>query len=286
MSEQIDRRSFLKQSAVLAAAAVIGGTGMGADAAREMPQIRLGDLAVSRLLLGSNPFFGYAHRTAQLGKEMKAYFTPERIMATLDDAADHGITTVVSPPDRPWLDLWAAYRQRGGRLKLWISQVHSGANTIPAEIETSAKAGAAAIFIQGQRVDEQYAAGRFAEVRRWIEQVRSLKLPAGMASHRPDVHLEAQKQGFPNDFFCQCLYPNDDFRAEDRDKAVATLRQLEKPTIAYKVLAAGRNSPAEGFGFIGRHLRVKDGLCVGVYPKHEPGQVAQDARLTSELPAG
>ena len=60
----------------------------------------MGSLEVSRLILGSNPFAGYAHCPGDLGKQMVAYFTPERIMQTLDQAADLGVTAVASPPIR------------------------------------------------------------------------------------------------------------------------------------------------------------------------------------------
>ena len=47
-----------------------------------MPTIRLGHVEVSRLILGSNPFFGYAHQDGDLGRQMQEYYTDERIIAS------------------------------------------------------------------------------------------------------------------------------------------------------------------------------------------------------------
>ena len=53
--------------------------------------MRLGTLEVSRLILGSNPFWGYSHKSARLDEEMRRHHTDERIMQILDEAADCGL---------------------------------------------------------------------------------------------------------------------------------------------------------------------------------------------------
>ena len=63
-----------------------------------LPKIRLGTLDVSQLILGSNPFFGFSHDNPQATPdEMKQWYTPERIMTVLDQAAEQGITAVWTP---------------------------------------------------------------------------------------------------------------------------------------------------------------------------------------------
>ena len=74
------RRDFLMTGAAIAAAGLTGpmrsaagasaspGAVPGAAAAGALPRIRIGDLQVSRLILGSNPFWGYSHKSAQLDR--------------------------------------------------------------------------------------------------------------------------------------------------------------------------------------------------------------------------
>ena len=104
-----------------------------------------------------------------------------------------------------------------------------------------------------------------------------------MASHRPDIHLAAEKANFPTDFYYQCFYRPDTYRSEDRDKAVETIRQISKPVVAYKILAAGRLQPEEGFKFAFSHIAAKDAVCVGMFPKDKPGMVAEDIGLAKRL---
>ncbi len=279
----MSRRQFLKTTGRLgAAAAAMGVAGPGAAAEKAplaMPTIQLGNLKVSRLILGSNPFFGYAHKGGGVGKAMRAYFTDERIAATLDEAAAWGVTAVAAPPLERWIALWKAYRAGGGKLRHWLAQPDRKAETMKEEIAKAVEGGASAVFVQGLRADEQFRAGDFDRLGRWVEHIRGLGVPAGLASHRPDTHPAYQARGLPLDFHFQCFYPDDHFRPEDRAKAVATIATLVKPVVGYKILAAGRLPAKDGFAFALEHLKPKDGMCVGVFPEGDPDQVEEDARL-------
>jgi hypothetical protein len=299
MRENLTRREFLRDTAVLgvAAAAVRHAGGLVAaegaaaqdsgeaksGAAAKMPRIRLGDLEVSRLILGSNPFFGFAHKPGDVGQKMKEFYTEERVMAVLDEAADQGIMAVWTPCYDHWIELWNRYRERGGKLKIWIGQPDHSPDQMKDAITACAHNGGKAVCIQGERIDAEMRAGRFDVVRGWLEHIKSFGLPAGMASHRPETHLVAEEKGFPTDFYHQCLYQPENYGEDLREKALATIAKLPKPVVAYKVLAAGRVAPAEAFPYVLARLRPKDGLCVGVFPKDKPDQVAENTGLVRKL---
>ena len=59
----------------------------------------------------------------------------------------------------------------------------------------------------------------------------------------------------------------------------ATIRELPRPVIHYKVMAAGRNQPGEALAFAAQAMRPTDAVCVGVFPKDQPDMLAQDVRL-------
>ena len=272
-------------SAAAAAMRAAGGA-EGAAAGGKLPTIRLGKLAVSRLILGSNPFFGFAHRGgAKLAEKMKAYYTDERIMETLDQAAALGITAVAAPPYERWIRLFGRYVDKGGKLRTWIAQPDSDPRQMRRVIAAAAKGGAKAVFIQGARADEQFARGGFQTLKGWLEHIRGFGLPAGLASHRPDTHPEYERRELPTDFYYQCFFQpvGEKYVFAHRDLAVATIGKIAKPVVGYKVLAAGRIPAKDGFEFAFRYLRAKDGLCVGVYPPEKPDMIAEDAALTRKL---
>lgn len=286
------RRDFLKVGTALAvsgAAAAQRSLAEGAERTQQpagLPTVRLGSLEVSRLILGSNPFWGYSHKSAQLDEEMRRHHTDERIIQILDEAAACGLTAVASPPDERWTKLWTRYAGSGGRLKIWISQCHGAPEQMIQEIDHSVNAGAKAIFIQGARVEEQFGKGRFDTLRSWIEHIKTAGLPAGAAAHWPEVHPELERRKFPTDFYYQCMYnasKTDDYSPSEREKAAATIAGLAKPVIAYKILAAGRLTAAEGFEYAFNHIRRKDGVCVGIYAQNAIDQIRQNATFTEML---
>ncbi len=278
------RRGFLRGAAVVAAARALRAGGNPVPGA--LPSMRLGNLEVSRLILGSNPFFGFAHKKDDTGNRMREFYTPERVMAVLDEAADNGITAVWTPCYDHWIRLWNEYRERGGKLKIWIGQPDpkAEADMIPA-IDACARNGGRAVAIQGERIDLQVRLGRWDVVRGWIEHIKSLGLPAGMATHQPTTHLLAEERGLPTDFYHQCVYQPENYSRECWELAMDTIAKLDKPVVAYKVLAAGRVEPSEAFPSLWRRLKPKDGLCVGVFPKDKPEQIAENAGIVRRLQA-
>jgi hypothetical protein len=150
-------------------------------------------------------------------------------------------------------------------------------------IRACADNGGLAVCTQGERIDHQARTGNWDTIVEWLDHIHSLGLPAGIATHRPETHLVAEEKGIPTDFYHQCIYQPEDYSEECRERALATVEQMGKPVVAYKVLAAGRLAPEDAFGPVMGRLRAKDGLCVGVFPEEDPGQTEQIATLVRGL---
>ncbi|HUT01694.1 MAG TPA: hypothetical protein VM031_04520 [Phycisphaerae bacterium] len=282
----VTRRRFLRDTALLGAAAAALRAADGAEAkGAKLPTIRIGTVEVSRLILGSNPFWGNAHRPGKIGREMGDYYTDDRIVEVLEAAAEMGVTAVVAGPVDRWLKLYPKYRKGGGKLRTWIAQPNWSAEKMQDAITTCAQAGCDGQFVQGVRGDAQFKAGNFETIRKWLEHIRSFRMPAGIASHRNDTHLEYERRKMPTDFYFQCFYQPEQYLPEHRAAAVAAIRKIDKPCIGYKILAAGRTGAEEAFAFAFGHLRATDGVCVGIYPPENPKMIAQDAELTRRLSA-
>ena len=249
----LSRRDFCKGGGAAGAAAI--GLAAGAKAAvaadspvvpvlPPMPTIKLGDLVVSRLILGSNPFFGFDHGNPQAsGREMTDFYTDEKIKAVLDAAADQGITAVWVPCYERWIKIWNEYREHGGKLKVWIGQP----DRMPMEkdILAAVSNGAKAVCIQGGQIDSEIAGKKWDVIRGWLELIKKNGLPAGMATHTATAHLEAEEKGLPTDFYHQTMYRPDDYVKEGLEESLRVVEKLAKPVVAYKVLGAGRFAPKE-----------------------------------------
>ena len=87
-----------------------------------MPRGKIGDLEISRLLLGGNLLTHYTHsRDLQYVYSLaKHYNTDEKILETLAVAEEHGINTVVVHNVPATIAVLQKHRQRGGKMQ-WIT---------------------------------------------------------------------------------------------------------------------------------------------------------------------
>ena len=145
-------------------------------------------------------------------------------------------------------------------------------------------------------MDHLLAQGRIDEVLPVIEQIKAAGMAAGIAGHNPDVFRWAEKAGLEVDYYMCCYYNaahrdkraehvtgmHEWYREEDREIMTALIQELSKPVVHYKVLAAGRNDPAEALDRVAQTMREGDATCVGIYNEEKPDMLAEDVRLLDE----
>src|SRR5437588_6375873 len=92
-----NRREFLHQAVgVTAGLAVLAERAVAeqpAPAPALLPTIQLGKHAVTRLIIGGNPIYGYSHFNKLLSQHQVAWHTPERVAALLQRCEQAGINT-------------------------------------------------------------------------------------------------------------------------------------------------------------------------------------------------
>ena len=257
-----------------------------------METVRLGQLEVSRFILGSNPFSGFSHQTPEMDRRMLHYYSAARIKETLAAAESLGITTVIGRADHHVIRVLMEYWDEGGTIQ-WIAQTCPELGPPEPTIDKAVAFGASAVYMHGGHMDHLLAQGRLDEAPPAIERIRAAGLPAGIAGHNPEVFRWAEETGLDVDFY-MCSYYNSAHRdeaaslasgqaewflEEDRQAMTDLIGRLSRPAIHYKVLAAGRNEPAEAFHYVARSMRDGDAVCVGVYTEGAPDMLGQDVRL-------
>lgn len=253
--------------------------------------VQIGNLNVTRLILGGNPFSGFSHQNPQRDRAMRDYYTTAQIKATLRQAELCGINTFLGRTDRHITRTVLEYRNDGGAIQ-WIAQTAPELLTITRSIQEAIYGGAKAVFIHGGQMDYLMAQNQLDQVAPALAEIRKAGLAAGLAGHTPAV-FEWAEQNVDVDFY-MCAYYNpssragnaehvagreEPFLAEDRDLMVKTIQRLHKPVIHYKIFAAGRNDPKEAFAYMAKNLRPTDAVCIGVFTKDDPNMIANDITL-------
>ena len=250
-----------------------------------LPKIKIGDHEVSRLIVGGNPFSGNSHQSAQISREMRDYYTTEKIKETLRECEKCGINTIQARGDNHIMRMLSEYWNEGGKLQ-WIAQTASERASIPANIGQIVSYGAIACYHHGSKTDALFREGKIDSVKDMLAVIKDKGMPAGLGTHDPEVIRYAEDNRFDADFYMMAFY-NLSKRGEvylpgDREAACEVIRQVNKPVLAFKIMAAGRNAPREAFKYAYENIKPIDAVVVGIFTKYHPNQVQEDVELTRE----
>jgi hypothetical protein len=256
-----------------------------------MDYVRIGDRLVSRFILGTNPISGFSHQSVETDQRMVGWFTIDRTKALLREAESLGVNTVIARTDLGVMRFVREYRDEGGKI-VWFAQTCPPEGPPELCIGRAIEAGAVACHLHGGYMDHCLANGNLDQIPGLIDMIRSAGMLAGVAAHDPHV-IEWAEEHLDVDYY-MCCYYNSMHRAErpehvhgapewfwpeDRDIMTQLIQTLSKPAIHYKILAAGRNDPAEAFAYAARAMRPNDAVCVGVYTEHNPNMLREDVEL-------
>jgi len=269
-----------------------------------MPTGRIGDVTISRLIIGGNQFSGWSHSRdlLYLRDLFKAYATEERIMQTLQLAEESGVNAMISGASA---HLNKYRKERGGRIQ-WIAQVHPKTTDVTTNIKHAIDQGAVGAYVQGG-VGDSFVKGRRVDLLgEAVDFIKSNGLIAGIGGHSIEVPMAVEEAGIKPDFYMKTLHHENywsatpreyrvDFNvdsgsAHDHDniwsiapeKAIDFMRNVSTPWIAFKVLAAGAIHPSEGFRYA--FDNGADFICVGMFDFQIVNDVNIALGVLNELP--
>lgn len=324
MSDDMNRRDFLIKSILLSAGTALGKMSIEERAllassvnspnrqqlstyVENLQTGKIGDLEISRLIIGGNLVAGYAHaRDLIYGYDLfKNYFTDEKIMETLQIAEDAGINSVIlnnhTRDMQPVNVLQRFWNQLGGEMH-WIAQCNPQSDDIKTNIQMAIDNGASAAFIQGGIADRWVKLHRVDLIGEVIEFIKANGIPAGVGGHSLEVPKAVEDAGINPDFYMKTLHHHNywsarpeevegDFYADSGEshdniwctnpqETVDFMQKVERPWIAYKVLAAGAIHPQDGFKFA--YENGADFIVAGMFDF----QVREDVIIAKNTLAG
>jgi hypothetical protein len=304
---QCTRRGFLGTSmAALAAGAAAAEPSQPAEPAPAgMPYGMIGNLKLSRLMLGGNLVSGCMHARDlhYVTQLFRAYVTEEKLFETLKVCEENGINTV--------FESGAALVQRynkehGGHMQILPSihpEVGQEERKLKDQIKRLVDSGVPALYVWGVAGDNLVRAGQVGLIAKAVEWVKAHGIPAGVGGHSLQVPMACEKAQVPCDFYVKTLHGDDypsatpkELRKEyiwldggkgwydnmwciDPEETVEFMRTVAKPWIAFKVLAAGAIYPRQGFAHA--FTSGADFIAVGMFDF----QVKENCELVRRLVA-
>lgn len=314
MSKDLNRRQFVKKS-ILASAAVTTAMSLEekallaqmkkpgkqtAGSIKAMPTGKIGNVKISRIICGGNLIGGYAHSRdlIYVSSLLNHYFTDEKIIETLQICEENGINTIISGTSSAGL-FNKYWNERGGKIQ-WFAQCSAKPEDLTSDVKKAIDSGAAGAFLLGNIADQWARNDRADLIGKFVDFIKDNGIIAGTAGHNLKTPMACEKAGVNADFYMKTHhstkywstrkpdqhkdvidnYNVDNYWDKYPEKTVEFMKTIEKPWIAYKVLAAGAIHPRDGFKYAFQN--GADFLCVGMFDF----QVIEDALIARDILGG
>jgi hypothetical protein len=311
------RRDFLKGATAIAAGVVAGPLSANEEV-KPLPTVALGPHRVSRLIVGSNPLRGYSHFNPQYSEHMVEWYTDERAAHLLIACQKAGINTFQSSYYQPRLLRHLDLARKQGCTPQWICLTSPG-DVIPqiahetaewirdgqlTAVETVAKLKPIGMVHHGSDTDFLWRAGKIDYLKTYINKAHDLGFLAGISTHNPAMLDALESKGWPVDFYMTALYyltrtakdfkkeigvvpVGETYLSEDPPRMCEVIRRVNKPCLAYKILAAGRKCESQRevrqtFEWTFKNIKQTDAVIVGMYPRFSD-QITENTNIVREI---
>ncbi len=275
------------------------------DLKAELPKGKLGDIELSRMIMGCNLISGYAHARDLIYANtlFKAYNTDQKILETFHLAEMAGITASFLtnsnfPIFQKYLKLY------GGKMKT-ICQTYLKDGDLFGDIDLAIDNGATTLYIQGGVGDRYVREGKLKELGTAIEYIKKKGYMAGIGGHALTVVQTCEREGIPVDYYVKTFHHDKYWSAHPVEKRVEFsvdaskyldhnqihdnifdlfsdqtaqyMMEVKKPWLAFKVLAGGAIQPKDGIRYAFEN--GADFVCVGMFDF----QIVDDVNTAGEI---
>jgi len=309
MSENINRRNFLKKSAALSTGATLAlsfeekallaaisnkpAPRMPGSSIKGLPMGKIGNVKISRMFAGGNLISGFAHSRdlIYVSSLLNKYFTDDKVMETFEICEECGINTAILRLDEHCIRIMNKYwNNRGGKLQ-WIAQVKMTSDDPTGEAKAAIDNGAIGAYVHGGVADTFVEKGRVNLLAKAVEFIKRNGAIAGVGGHNVEVPMACEEAEVGVDFYMKTVHKSDYWsftkeRVKDNvwsanpEKTIEFMKKVDKPWIAYKVMAAGAIHPRDGF----KHAfeNGADFICAGMFDF----QVREDVIIARDILSG
>lgn len=272
-----------------------------------LPCGKIGKVSLSRLFIGGNLIGGWAHARDLMyaSKLFTSYNTEAKIFETLDLALACGINTIQIDP-ACWGPITKYNQQRSTPIQTMVCvPLIADKARMDEAIRRQIDLGATLVYSHGGVTDSHMMNGGSTEViAQMIELIKAQGVPAGVGGHSLNMPVACERDRVGADYYVKTFHidrywsatpqeyrveydwmrgnaadhnrNNDNMWCNDPEETAAFMETVEKPWVAFKVMAAGAIKPQMAFPYAFRN--GADFIIAGMFDF----QVEDDVRIALE----
>jgi hypothetical protein len=271
------------------------------DSKTPLPQGKIGKVSISRILLGGNLLTHFTH-----SRDLKYvytlcehYNTEQKIIETMALSEKHGINTLVVHTVPAILATLKKYRQEQGGKMQWIICPTAPANgdfsEYTKQVAGLADMGTNAVYLWGVTADRLAADENVDAIAKAVAIAHEHGMPSGVGAHDLKVIELCEKHKIPADFYIKTFhhhnYPSgptpEELTEPTREvpgywcrnpkETAEFMKTVEKPWIAFKVMAAGAIPPKDALQYV--FDNGADHSLLGMFDF----EIAEDVKIAKEV---
>ena len=224
----------------------------------------------SKIICGSNPFYGHSHFSEARNKEYLARFNDEYIMQTIRTCLSKGINTVESSANERIWKIVSSLQSDTEIQYIGTTRIDetSGLKTHQKKLQFLLDIKADACVIHAQFADRPPQADEIKGLKPLIDRIHEHNLIAGISTHKLSTVELCEKMDYGIDFYlfplnaAGVVYPGYDGKETVEDR-IQLIQSIAKPFIIMKALASGRIPPCEGIPFVLENIKENDLVALG-----------------------
>jgi hypothetical protein len=246
------------------------------------PRTTVGNISLSRLIVGTNWFLGYSHYSAAKDKLIKDTQNRDKIVSVLEVFLKSGVDTVMGPLHPLLTEAVQEAQQRSGQeIKLvltpWFNLLPGGDPVNdPEPVIAQCKDAGATICMPHQMVtdalmDRMYR--KIREIDKFTQLIRQYEMIPGLSTHMPETVVYADETGADVETYIQIYNATGFLMQVETDWVMKIINNAQKPVMTIKPLAAGRLLPIAGLAFVWNTIREQDMITIGTTTPDEAREV-------------
>jgi hypothetical protein len=254
-----------------------------------MKQAAIGNRLFSKVMCGTNAFWGHSHFSEARNAEYQSRFDDEAIARTIQRGLDLGVNAVESCANERVVAIFAKLREKNGTPVHFVGSTRldetSPMRSHQEKLAFLIEQRAAICVIHAQFVDRPRKSDSIGGLKPLIEKIHEAGLLAGISTHQVATVELCEKQNYGIDTYLFPLnlsgfvYPGYE-GTETVQERIDVVRNTPKPFILIKTLGAGRIPPDEGLQFIAENAKPNDLVSIGFGTEEE---VSESVALAEQL---
>jgi len=250
----------------------------------DFPRTTVDGISLSRMIVGTNWFLGYSHRSAAKDKFIREYQTRDNVAEILTVFFESGINTVMGMPTPMLSEAIKIAEDRAGREGILILTPgfeltpHGPAPGSPEKAFDEAKQLGATFCFPHTSVTDRLVDSLSGEIRSYPDlarMIREREMVPGLSTHLPQSISFTDAHDYDVAAYIQIYNAAGFLMPVEVDWVMRVIKNAKRPVMTIKAMAAGKLLPAVGLAFSWSTIREQDMVAVGTTTPDEAREVIE-----------